>query len=46
VLISEEGHRSGIYEREVAVLVDDVQAVRGLLGDPQGSAASDSRPAR
>jgi hypothetical protein len=46
VLVPEEGHRSRIHEREVAVLVDDVQAVRRLLGDPQGSAVSDGRPTR
>jgi hypothetical protein len=46
VLVPEERNRSGIHEREVAVLVDDVEAVRGLLGDPQGIAVSDGRPAR
>jgi hypothetical protein len=46
MLVPEERNRSGIHEREVAVLVDDVEAVRGLLGDPQGIAVSDGRPAR
>jgi hypothetical protein len=34
VFVPEERHRSRVHEGEVAVLVDDVQAVRGLLGDP------------
>jgi hypothetical protein len=46
VFVAEERDRGGVHEREVAVVIDDVQAVRGLLGDPQGSAASDSRPGR
>jgi hypothetical protein len=46
VFVAEERDRGGVHEREVAVVIDDVQAVRGLLGDPQGIAASDSRPGR
>jgi hypothetical protein len=46
VFVAEECHRSGVHEREVAVVIDDVQAVRRLLGDLQRNAVSDSRPAR
>jgi hypothetical protein len=34
VVIAEELDRRGIDEREIALVVDDVEAVRGVLSDP------------
>jgi hypothetical protein len=46
VVVAKERDCRRIHEGEVAVVVDDVEAVRRLLGDPQRNAERDGRRAR
>ena len=46
VVVSEQRDSGPVDEGEVPVVIDDVQAVRGLLGDPKRDVVSDSQAAR